>query len=326
MTTRVDPDDAAARWIALRQSGEMSADRWQEYSAWLGQSEKNRNAIAQYESMLSSVDAAGDSELAEEFERQLHEEFENHVAAKQHRTSMPWRAIAASVALAILASGSLYVAQPYLQKPVVYASHIGEQVSVALDDGSTATLNTNSALAVKFSGGKRGVEIRKGEALFDVARDASRPFVVATSLGKIQVTGTVFNVRALAGETVVHVVSGHVTVLPKDGGSVSLTAGQGVRLNSDGVSMTTFDPDEALAWREHKARYRDEPLGEVIADLNRYFVTPIVLENPSLEALPVTGEFDLTDQKTAVVALTTAFDLASRESAEQILITPNNSN
>lgn len=325
MMTDTEPDDAAARWIARRQSGEMTAELWREYKAWLAV-EDNRRAIAEYEGVLASLDVAGSAELANEFEAELHDEFARQIAVRdgdRRKSVLGPRALAASIAIAIAVGVSVFLAIPSWQPPMVYASRVGEQVNVALDDGSTATLNTNSTVAVKFSANKRGVEVREGEALFNVARDASRPFIVAMPLGEIRVTGTVFNVRALPGETAVHVVSGLVQVTPNGGEPIRLGAGESVHLDPSGKVVTErFDPASALAWRSGKARYADAALGDVIDDLNRYFSMPIVLADASLASLPVTGEFDVTDQHTAVAAITAAFDLSSRTSGSQIILSP----
>lgn len=324
MTTGNDPEDEAARWIARRQSGEMTDKMQREYAAWLAH-EENRNAIADHERLLAAFDAAEDLDLAAEFEAQLHEAYENRAAQSPavRRPAARGYAIAASIAFALALGVSTYLAAPSFRKPVVYASHVGEQLSVTLRDGSTATLNTNSAVEVRFSATKRKVEVTKGEALFDVARDADRPFVVAMPLGEVQVTGTVFNVRALPDETSVFVISGLVQVTPEAGDAVRLGAGEKVRIDPRGrAEVATFNPERALAWREGKARYADAPLGDVLDDLNRYFAKPIRLGDASLASLPVTGEFDVSDQDTAVAAIAAAFGLALQKGDSKIVLSP----
>jgi transmembrane sensor len=317
-----DRDEKAARWIALRQSGAMTAELEREYQSWLAADEKNRAEMAAYEASLRSVDLGGADLLAEEFERQLHEAHDQE-HQRGARRGMRWQAIAASIAVLIVAGAGLYLAEPLTKQPVSYASGVGQQLNVALADGSTATLNTNSALAVDFSRERRGVKIAQGEALFDVTKDASRPFVVQTPVATIEVIGTVFSVRALPQETSISVVSGRVNVNSKGGSEIVLTAGQKFEIDAGGGERTiSFDPQRELAWRAGRARYQDELLEDVVADLNRYFPKPIALGDSSLQNAPVTGEFDVTDQETAVAALAAAFDLRPSEDAQRILLSP----
>jgi transmembrane sensor len=319
--TSIDEDDNAARWMALRLSGEMTPAQWRRYSAWLDARPENRRAMDRYERTLSAVEGAREEALAEEFDIQLNEAFAEHSANVGNSRTRRWMAIAASLGVFIVA-GSVFASKALFQPSAMFASAVGERLTVKLDDGSTATLNTNSRISVRFSKGRRKVEVTRGEALFDVARDADRPFVVATPFATVSVTGTVFNVRANSEDTVVQVVSGLVSVSPKAGPPVAVSAGQSLRLNETGrATIGVFDPEQALAWREGKARYRERPLAEVIDDLNRYFSKPIVLADKALDALPVTGDFDVTDEESAVAAIAAAFDLAAETRGDRIILT-----
>lgn len=100
--------------------------------------------------------------------------------------------------------------------------------------------------------------------------------------------------------------------------------GQQIKIDNNGRGGTilNFDANNALAWRNGKARYNTAPLGSVITDLNRYFERPIVLGDPSLADLSVTGEFDVEDQQTVVNALTVAFSLEQTLAPSQIILHP----
>lgn len=314
---RQEIDDRAARWCALRLSGDMTEELRRDFADWLAESPDHDAAMRRYEAALLIADEAGKASLAEEFERELNDEH----ARRRRRGLMP--AIAASLAALLAIGFAVFFQRPDPALPLLYASAIGEQRSISLDDGSRAHLNTNSTLAVEYARDRRLVRLRQGEALFDVAPDESRPFLVETSLASIRVTGTAFNVQAFPEETTVLVVSGTVEVTPANAAPAAVTGGWQIRIDSRGeVVISAADHERALAWRHGKARYADTPLGEVIADLNRYFEKPAALADAALADIPVTGEFDTSDQKLVIKSLTVAFGLHSREEDERILLSP----
>lgn len=321
-----DPYDAAAHWVMRRQSGTMTPGEARELEDWRRTSEENRRALSELESSLDRLDLNGEALLAEEFERQLNE------AAQEpgRRGQAPMMRIAASVAAVALASAAAYMAinssgPGAAPEIVAYETTIGEMETIELADGSQTQLNTASKIAVRYSKSERRIDLIAGEAFFDVDKDHARPFVVQTPNAVITVTGTSFDVFADGDSASVHVLSGVVDVAPRFGPASTLLAGDMVEIGADGKAspVLRFDPSLVLAWRGGKARFRDEPLGDVVSSLNRYFSTPITLEDRSLADLPVTGEFDVRDRETAVKALALIFGLeASDEPARTVLKTP----
>ena len=194
-----------------------------------------------------------------------------------------------------------------------------------LADGSVAQLNTASKIVVRYSNEERRIELLSGQAFFDVDKDQTRPFVVQLANAAVTVTGTSFDVLRSGDRSAVHVVTGVVDVKPQFGPSSTLLAGDMIEIDGEGraSAVARFDPSLILAWRGGKARFRDEPLSEVVASLNRYFSTPIMLEDEALAALPVTGEFDVRDRETAVRTLALIFGLeATDEPARTVLSAP----
>ena len=117
---------------------------------------------------------------------------------------------AAAAALAVCA-----VTWSYLTGPQVYQTHFGEQRSILLEDGSRITLNTASRIDVRFDKGQRFVRLLEGEALFEVAHDATRPFDVQTGATVLRALGTQFDVEMGPNLTTVTVVEGRVAVVPQ---------------------------------------------------------------------------------------------------------------
>lgn len=319
-----DPDDAAAYWAMRRRSGTMTPPEEQALEAWSRASDENRRALAALEGALAAVEADGGALLAEEFERQLNEAADGGASRRAGALR-----IAASLAAVTLLSAATLLAVRTFAPPspplIAHETEIGEAATVALADGSAAHLNTASKIAVQFSRTERAVDLVAGEAFFEVEKDQQRPFVVRTANAAITVTGTAFDVLSSENRSSVHVVTGVVDVTPRFGPSSTLLAGDMIEIGEDGRAspVMRFDPSLVLAWRGGKARFRDEPLGDVVKSLNRYFSTPIVLDGEALSQLPVTGEFDIRDRDTAVRALALIFGLEARdEPARTVLEAP----
>jgi transmembrane sensor len=135
-----------------------------------------------------------------------------------------WRrlAIAASVAALAIFGGTLTVVE--LSAPI-YSTALSEQRSIQFEDGSTVELNSRSKIRVRYSKQKRDVELIEGQALFHVAHDASRPFIVAVGPTRVRAVGTQFDVYKKSSSTVVTVVEGRVAVYSATHGLLSGTSG-----------------------------------------------------------------------------------------------------
>jgi transmembrane sensor len=141
----------------------------------------------------------------------------------------------------LLVTGTLVV---YLLAPRgVYATTLGEQRSLALNDGSTVQLNSLSKIRIRYSQYERTVDLVEGQALFHVAKDSTRPFIVYSGQTRVRAVGTQFDVYRKADGIVVTVVEGRVAVLPAS----SPLSGRGGR---KGDSKLAVDSGYAAARRE----------------------------------------------------------------------------
>lgn len=185
-----------------------------------------------------------------------------------------------------------------------YVTAVGARRAVALDDGSELLLNTDTAIAVTLGAATRRVRLYRGEAYFQVARDADRPFVVETGEGEIRVTGTAFNVRALGGQTVVSVVEGRVEVAAAASGPASLGPGRQITATADGLlPATDFDATALGAWRRGQVVFYRARLGEVVDELNRYQRGRILVLSTRARDLSVTGVFDAARPAAAIAVI-----------------------
>src|SRR5262249_33751548 len=138
---------------------------------------------------------------------------EAHVAATEIPTQSPRRlrrTLAASILLTALGVLAWYGYDTHIRN--VYTTGIGEQHRITLADGSIVELNAQSKIRVRYKDRRRDVELLDGQALFQVAHDTTRPFIVHTDSTNIRAVGTQFDVYRKSTGTVVTVLEGTVAV------------------------------------------------------------------------------------------------------------------
>jgi len=243
---------------------------------------------------------------------------------------------AVGLALAVLVSVATVVLQPW-RDAGVYSTGVGEQQLVVLDDGTRMSLNTATRVQVDMSSTQRTVSIQGGEALFEVAKDARRPFVVRVAGSEVVAVGTVFAVRFTANSAragvalAVTLIEGLVTLRPASGGgadgvapsrTVSMQPGERVRLaRVDGNSTQGATPqvdrpsiEQVVAWKRSEAVFDDVSLADAVTEMNRYSRTPIVLVGDSaLANLRVSGLYRTGDNAGFVRAVAALHGLNVRE-------------
>ena len=225
-----------------------------------------------------------------------------------------WRKVAQGVAAALLL-GLLLGHTPYVDRwRADYATATGESRSIQLEDGSQLQLNTDTAVQVTLARGERRVRLLRGEAWFDVARDPSRPFVVNAGEGWVRVVGTHFSVASDAGQTRVKVGQGRVEVNAGSGVGVFLGPGQAVEYAAGSLAaLHPFEPATAFAWRQRQLVFSQQPLAEVVAELNRYWPGQTVLLGEGLRQRKVSGVFEIDKPEAVLKALTHTLGLRAEQ-------------
>ncbi|KSB90448.1 hypothetical protein AS593_13280 [Caulobacter vibrioides] len=197
-------------------------------------------------------------------------------------------------------------------RPEVYRTGRGEQRTTPLSDGSTARINTDSALSVAMSRDERLVRLRDGEAWFKVAHDKARPFRVEAGLVAVQATGTAFAVRRRETGVEVLVTEGSVDVWRSEAPStkVALKAGQSLFVPDAVASVSQArvlsDPAEIsrkLAWRDGRIELDGERLDFAVAEFNRYNRVQLLVPDEDLAAERLFGGFSLDDPEGFVRAV-----------------------
>ncbi|MEZ5892972.1 MAG: FecR domain-containing protein [Parvularculaceae bacterium] len=334
-------NEEALAWSVRAMSGEMTVAERETLRAWLNADPRHAAAFEEHEDLSGMFDEVAFAAAAEEGAKELMRLSDRKRAdahPRETRRAPSWRAsgarasriaidrrqaVAAGAALFVAGAGFLLATRTPVE-PLSLATAIGEQQEVALEDGSQVSLNTNSRLSVVYTRRERQVTLLAGEAMFDVEKNPERPFIVDASAVRIEVTGTRFNVRRATGGATVSVIEGSVRVTPAGSSAVTLSPGQSLFVSANGAAepVASFDAGSALAWTEGKARFRETPLREAIADLNRYYQKPITLARGVPVEAPLTGEFDVADQTSVVRALSAAFSLTATEETDRIVLRP----
>jgi transmembrane sensor len=180
-----------------------------------------------------------------------------------------------------------------------YVSAIGEQRSLVLPDNSTVELNTNSAIRVRFTDNERTVQLLRGQALFHVAKNPARPFLVHADDTRVRAVGTEFDVYKKAGSTIVTVVEGRVAVYSSStivrDGNVFLAAGE--RLTMSGHQASAVEHPSlagATAWMRRQLVFDTASLPDVADEFNRYNTRRLVID-ASLDSFRISGIFSSRD-------------------------------
>lgn len=168
----------------------------------------------------------------------------------------------------------------------------GKRFKMQLSDGTKVWLNSESEITFpnRFEGSNRMVSV-KGELLFEVTEDKSRPFIVNTGHGVVRVLGTAFNVHCYDNETpMITLVRGKIRY-SLGNRSVDLEPGQQCRVNDAGLTVVNVDTYEYTAWVDEVITFKNKRLEELMNVLGRLYDVEIVYEAPSLKELPFTGAF-----------------------------------
>lgn len=219
------------------------------------------------------------------------------------RRLISWAAAAGVVAATVLLTQFAVVDDP----PVRHTTELGEQRSVALGDGTIVTLNTLSEVDIRIGRSMRHVALLAGEAMFDVATDAKRPFVVDAGTVSLTVLGTKFSVYRKGNVTRLAVVEGAVQVVPDDPLTAPLVveAGEGLVARREGITPIAagLEFEMAVAWTDRRLIFNGAPLAEVVNEFNRYNAVPIVVEDSELASREVTTVFKANDVRALVTFL-----------------------
>lgn len=252
------------------------------------------------------------------------------------------------VALAGAVVAGLLVAAPLWSANDTFATGVREQRTVILKDGTRMSLNTATSLRVELGPTERTVRVDEGEALFEVAKDAHRPFVVQVADREVVALGTVFSVRLTPAKAIrasaldVTLVEGQVSVRNTTGEGdktaqtrpVLLKPGDRLRLSEQGgevpkgarretTHMDRPNVDQLMAWRRNETVFDDVPLSDAVVEMNRYSQQPIVLVGDgSAKGLRISGLFRTGDNVGFARAVAALHGLVAHELGDHLELAP----
>ncbi len=229
--------------------------------------------------------------------------------------------LAASLLLATFLIGGWY-----LQRPLAYATAIGEQKVATLADGSRVALNADTRLSIHYDDQGRSVELDEGEAMFEVVRDPDLPFRVVAGSRVVTALGTSFIVRRRGDMVVVTLLSGKVRVDKRNmpdprAPAVATILAPGERLTAAPGApelITQTSLEAATAWRRGQVVFDDSSLSAAVAEFNRYGGTPIDLADPRLGSLSISGVFATNDPAEFASAVAALHDLRVERRTDEL--------
>lgn len=288
----VAASDEAIDWLVHLSSGRATPNDRLTFLRWRDQTAAHEAAAHEAESILRAL---GETRQADRLRHRVEPiSFADGPGPRRVGRRLLF-AGAAAASVAAIAVGLPTV----LPLAALYADHattVGERKRIMLSDGSTVFLNTDTALSIDYSGQDRRLVLHHGQALFEVARDPNRPFVVEADGAETRALGTIFAVQRTETCADVVVTEGAVEVRVGLLRAVRLQAGQRLGFGA-GASRKPqpVDGDAATAWQRGKLIFNRRPLQNVVAELERYRAGRIVVMGERLKALEVTGVFDLDD-------------------------------
>ncbi|MCB8877283.1 FecR family protein [Acidisoma silvae] len=248
-------------------------------------------------------------------------------AARKRRVLRPALAMAASILVAaFLGLGALRLAGLPLRLAGLplhlgddYTTRIGAERSAILADGSELTLDTASAVDFGVGPSERSLTLRSGR-IFIAVHHAAKPFRVHVGAIIVQDIGTEFSVDRRGGDVTVAVRQGQVSVQTPTGGE-SVKAGQAVSVIGGVLQpVQAIDPGITFAWLDHRLFFQDASLGDVVAELRRYQRGWIVMANPVLARIKVSGGYDLRQPAAAIDDLARLSGAAVTRVSDRLLI------
>lgn len=318
--------DRAAEWVLAQEDANWTPQDQAAFDAWLMESDANRTAYLRMRHSWREADRIG----------ALSRTTAEREAPSSGRRAWRWYVPGAVAASLLIALGGNQLVDRQ-QRPFVetqraaaqsFATALGAQKTVGFPDGSRVRLNTASRLRAAITSEKREVWIDEGEAFFEVAHRADRPFVVHAGDRQVTVLGTKFAVRRDGEKITVVVLEGSVRVdeliqgRPVRssvivGGDIAFTSGTSILVTKKSAPRV----QEALAWREGLISFDHANLGEIAAEFNRYHARKLVVTDPETASLRIGGMFPSNDPDSFIELLRNAYGLKITETPTEVRIT-----
>jgi transmembrane sensor len=321
MKTSGDPTQEAADWLARLRSDNMSEMEEARFRAWLSGDPARRREFDALSTMWDELDRVADfPEVLAAMSGPKGRIVQPRVS---RRAVLGWALAAGVAGAAGFVSWQRWLASGH------YETLVGEQRTVPLADGSIITLNTSSRVHVRLGPNERRISLLQGQAQFEVAKDAARPFIVSAGRGEVRALGTTFDVYRRTDDVVVTLIEGRVAVASDTRGEadptshrVELAAGEQAAFTHDGANLVRRRADvrRISAWRSRKLDFAETPLSEAIIEANRYSHIKVELRAPALSDARISGVFDAGRNDAFADALRAYFGLQVQRERDDLLV------
>ncbi len=307
--------EQAAEHFARSRSATLHQRR--ERDAWLNEDPRHAEAYERFQRLWEHTGRLADDPELKAIQAA------DMAALRRGRGFRPQRFMAVAATLLMLV-GLGYAVLQFMQAPppARYATALGERRTETLADGSQIVLNTDSSLEVSYSGGRRAIALLRGEAQFEVARDASRPFVVSIGEDTVTALGTRFQVRREPDSATITLLEGSVEVTRGDEQHVLRPKERAILSARTGMAIASIDPESATGWLEGWLRFRGTPLAEVIMEANRYSKEKLRLGDPRLADVQISGNFHAGDNASIAEAASLILPVRAERNGSEIVLTP----
>lgn len=320
-----DTEREASAWFARMNADDVSSSDRVRFEAWLAAHPRHAKSYTELSATWQELVKSAPLVRAVYFGQSM-----NAAAAPPARKRWLAGAVAACVTAFVLTAGW----NVYKQKEETrFQTAIGEQAAVALPDGSSLDLNTNSRVWVDYTPSSRVIRLERGEAYFKVAHDTQRPFWVRAGNYWVRAVGTAFNVylrptgvEVTVSEGTVQVVNATANDSPPSDAALTLsaaavTAGQQADAHGRAEVIRALDSAQLsrlLAWRRSSLYFQDQPLGEVVDELMRYTTLKIEFQDEALRQMPVGGTFQTSPEgvEALLALLRDGFDTTIRRDGQ----------
>lgn len=310
----------AADWFSKLNQRKVTTADVKAFSAWRRDPE-NARAFSRLEAMWDAAgtlaQSPGMAGLADEALSRVEK------ARPRRRMRDAGRLIPLGVAGAmalVIGAGSLTWWS--LQRPDAYATAIGEQRTVRLEDGSRIVLDTDSRVTVRFTDARRVVTLAAGRAMFEVEGDPARPFFVQAGDTEVTAVGTRFDVRRSGSGARVVLVEGRVDVHKPSSRTAQWTLEPGQQVTTSGPTprVVAVNVPAETSWTVGRLTFENTPIAAAVTEVNRYTSKPIELRDERISSIRVSGVFNAGDIDGFVAALRDLYHLEAATAADGHLI------
>jgi len=329
----------ASAWFIEFRAGDVDGDARMRFIEWLRRSPEHIHAYLEISGVwaeLPTADPEGKIDIEALIERARGEPDVIVLPSDRPRPGTPpsalkphtaWRSRRAAVALAavVLLAIATVIFIDRGKFNGVYTTGIGEQRTVQLLDGSTVELNARSTIQVRLTSEQRDVTLLEGQALFQVAKDKQRPFVVRAGDAQVRAVGTEFDVYKKQAATVVTVVEGRVETYDSQDSpgtaAIVLSAGEQLTVVPHVVTKPTrTDTAIATAWVQKRLIFEETPLNDVAEEFNRYNRRPLTIDDGELGNIRISGVYSSTDPASLINFLRNQNSIQVVETEKQVRV------